>query len=126
MIAGRMRAWLAYAVAGVAATALVAAVVGVLVEENLRRTIWIAALVAYLLQVAAFALLLALREQTHFFLLGWAGGMLLRLGAVAAALYWATRAQTLPVAPLVLSLVGFVFLLLMLEPVFLRWDLRKR
>ena len=126
MIAGRMRAWLAYAVAGVVATALVAAVVGVLVDESLRRTIWIAALVAYLLQLGAFALLLALRDQTHFFLAGWAGGMLLRFGAVGAALYWATRTQALPAAPLVLSLVGFVFLLLMLEPVFLRWDLRKR
>jgi hypothetical protein len=77
------------------------------------------------LQLAAFASLLAVRDQTHLFMAGWLGGMVMRFGVVGLSLFWTTRTATLPTAPLVLSLVGFVFMLLLLEPVFLRWDLRR-
>jgi hypothetical protein len=122
---GAIKAWLAYAAAGLLATALVAFVVIALSPAQYTRAIVTAAVVAYALQLAAFAALLAVREKNHLFLAGWLGGMLLRFGVVGAMLYWSTRSATLPVMPLVLSLVGFVFMLLLLEPVFLRWDLRK-
>jgi hypothetical protein len=77
------------------------------------------------LQLAAFALLLAVREKPHLFMGGWLGGMILRFGGLGLVLYWASRTSVLPRTPLVIGLVGFVFVLLLLEPVFLRWDLRK-
>lgn len=122
---GVIKAWLAYAAAGLVATSLVAVVVIAVSPAPHTRAIVTAAVIAYVLQLAAFAALLAVREKNHLFLAGWLGGMLLRFGAVGALLYWSTRTATLPAMPLVLSLVGFVFMLLLLEPVFLRWDLRK-
>lgn len=122
---GPFRAWRAYAVVGFGVTALVTVVAALLADGATGRAIMVAAAIAYLLQLAAFAMLLAVREKAHLFMAGWLGGMLLRFGALAACLYWASRTTVLPRGPLVVSLVGFVFLLLMLEPVFLRWDLRR-
>jgi hypothetical protein len=122
---GAIKAWLAYAAAGLLATSLVAIVVIAVSPSQNSRAIMTAAVIAYVLQLGAFAALLAVREKNHLFLAGWLGGMLLRFGVVGAMLYWSTRSAALPVMPLVLSLVGFVFMLLLLEPVFLRWDLRK-
>jgi hypothetical protein len=107
------------------ATALITIVAAGLVEGGARRAIMVAASMAYVLQLAAFAMLLLVRDKAHVFMAGWLGGMVLRFGALGACLYWASRTTTLPREPLVLGLVGFVFLLLLLEPVFLRWDLRK-
>jgi hypothetical protein len=89
-----------------------------------RRAVIAGAAIAYVVQLAAFAALLAVRDKHHVFMAGWLVGMLLRFGALGACLFWATRTQALPALPLALSLAGFVFLFLMLEPVFLRWDLR--
>ena len=122
---GAIKAWLAYAAAGLLATSLVAVVVIAVSPAQNTRAVGTAAVIAYVLQLAAFAALLAVREKNHLFLAGWLGGMLLRFGAVGTILFWSTRSATMPVMPLVLSLVGFVFMLLLLEPVFLRWDLRK-
>jgi hypothetical protein len=122
---GAIKAWLAYAAAGLLATSLVAIVVIAVSPAQNTRAIITAAVIAYVLQLGAFAALLAVREKNHLFLAGWLGGMLLRFGVVGGMLYWSTRNAALPVTPLVLSLVGFVFMLLLLEPVFLRWDLRK-
>lgn len=125
MTVRRTRAWLAYAVAGLAVTAAIAAVAAALVGAEARRAIVLAAAIAYVLQLVAFALLLLVRDKTHVFMAGWLGGMLLRFGALGACLFWASRTSAVPRAPLVLGLVAFVFVLLLLEPVFLRWDLRK-
>jgi hypothetical protein len=108
-----------------AATAVITIVAAMLAGPVARRAIVLAAIIAYPLQLVAFALLLAVRDKTHVFMAGWLGGMLLRFGALGACLYWASRTTVVPRAPLVLALVGFVFLLLLLGPVFLRWDLRK-
>lgn len=118
------KAWLAYALAGLVLVVLITIVAAALVNDAFRPAIVAAAAIAYGLQLAAFALLLALRDKPHLFMAGWLGGMLLRFGALGACLFWASRTTVLPRTPLVLSLVGFVFMLLLLEPVFLRWDLR--
>ena len=122
---GRMKAWSAYAAAGLAATAVVAGLVLWLGNAEMDRAVLIAAGIAYGLQLVAFALLLLMRDSAQLFLAGWLGGMVLRFGALAACVFWASRTGTIAREPLLLSLVGFVFLLLLLEPVFLRWDLRK-
>lgn len=122
---GLVRAWTAYAATGLALVVMVTFVAAALVEATVRPAIAIAAIIGYVLQLAAFALLLALRDKPRLFIAGWLGGMLLRFGTLGVLLYWASRTAVLPRGPLVLSLVGFVFLLLLLEPVFLRWDLRR-
>jgi hypothetical protein len=120
-----LKAWVAYAGAGLAAVVLITIVAAALVEPAVRPAIMIAGGIAYALQLVAFGLLLALRDKPQLFLAGWLGGMLLRFGTLGACVFWASRTTVLPRAPLVFSLVGFVFLLLLLEPVFLRWDLRR-
>lgn len=117
-------AWLAYAAAGLVLTLVAAGVATRLVAAGDARAIWVAAAIAYGLQLIAFGLLLALRGQAHLFMAAWLGGMVLRFGALAAAAAFVSRSAALPRGPLLLGLVGFVFLLLLLEPLFLRWDLR--
>jgi hypothetical protein len=125
MRARPIKAWLAYAVAGLVVTAVITIVAAMLAAPDAGRAIVLAAAIAYALQLVAFAVLLAVRDQAHLFLTGWLGGMLLRFGALGGCLFWASRTTYVPRAPLVVSLVGFIFVLLLLEPVFLRWDLRK-
>ena len=134
MKSGLVRAWLAYAGVGMALVVVLTIVAAGLVAPALRPAILIGGAIAYVLQLAAFGLLLALRDKPQLFLAGWLGGMVLRFGALGAVLYWSSRTAVLywssrtavlASKPLALSLVGFVFLLLLLEPVFLRWDLRR-
>ncbi len=116
--------WLAYALTGLVATIVAAALASALVAADAVRAVWVAAAIAYGLQLIAFALLLALRARAEGFLAAWLGGMVLRFGALGLCAYWLSSSSTLPRAATLLSLVGFVFMLLLLEPVFLRWDLR--
>lgn len=114
-----MKAWAAYAAASgvflaVAGLALAAVVPGT------ATAIWIAAAVAYGVQLVAFAVLVAGRRTPGGFMLGWGGGMLLRLAAVAVFGIWLVRAGGYAPAPALVSLVGFVFVLVLIEPIFLR------
>jgi hypothetical protein len=120
-----LRSWIAYAVAGAVLTVVVALVVSFVGGAQISKAVWLAAAFAYVLQAAAFALLLLVRDHASLFMAGWLGGMVLRFGAVAGLAFWAARFTTFSLPALLLSLVGFVFLLLLLEPVFLRWDLRR-
>ena len=122
---GELKAWLAYAATGTVAVVLITIVAVLLADGPDGRALMVGAAIALVLQLAAFALLLAVREKPHLFMGGWLGGMILRFGGLGLVLYWASRTSVLPRTPLVIGLVGFVFVLLLLEPVFLRWDLRK-
>ncbi len=120
-----LRAWLAYSAAGAVVTCALALLVSLLGGPEIARAVWLAAAFAYGVQLLAFGLLLRMRDQPNLFLAGWLSGMVLRFGALGGIAFWASRFTTLPLAALLLSLAGFVFLLLLLEPVFLRWDLRR-
>jgi hypothetical protein len=100
--------------------ALVAGVVTQLVAPDDARGVWIAAAIACGLQLVSFPLLVMARAHANLFLAGWVGGMLLRFGALAVVAIWITRSGALPPAATLLSLAGFLFLLVLLEPVFLR------
>jgi len=115
-----VRQWLSYAAAGLGLTLLVALVATALVADLARPGLWFAAGLAYVLQLAAFALLLRVRDHPQLFLAGWAGGILLRFAAVGAAAFWLARTAAYPPAGTLLGLVGFMMLLVFLEPVFLR------
>lgn len=119
-----VRAWRAYAVCAFAVTVLVA--LGVVQVGGIAPlAVWFGAGVAYGLQLVAFGALLAVRDRVQLLFAGWLTGMVLRFGAVGISIFWLSRSAVLPRGPAVISLVGFMFLLLLLEPVFLRWDLRR-
>lgn len=120
-----MRAWRAYAVVAAGVTVAGAGLAAAFTSSAVANAVWFSAGVAYVLQMVAFAGLLYFREQAHLFLAGWLIGMALRFGALGGVAWWLSRSAALPREAAVFSLVGFVFLLLLLEPVFLRWDLRK-
>jgi hypothetical protein len=120
-----LRAWLAYALTAAVVVVVAALAISLLGGPSINRAVWLAAAFAYGLQAIAFAMLLLVRDRTELFMAGWLGGMMLRFAAVGGLAFYASRFTTLPLAALLLSLVGFVFLLLLLEPVFLRWDLRR-
>jgi hypothetical protein len=121
----RLQAWAIYAAAALVLTAVAAGVATQFVSRTEARAIWFSAALACALQLVAFAGLLWVRNQAQLFLAGWVIGMTLRFGALGGVAWWLSRSAALPRAAALLSLVGFVFLLLLLEPVFLRWDLRK-
>ncbi len=118
-----MLAW--YALAGALAVALVCAGLGlVLRPEALAAVAWMGAL-AWAVQVALFAPLLAARGRRNAFFAAWGGGTLARFVVLGVAAWWVWHSRALPLAPSLLSLVSFLFLLLLLEPVFFRMGLRS-
>jgi hypothetical protein len=113
-----------YALAAALAVVLVAGgLAPVLEAEALRAVAWMGAL-AWLVQVALFAPLLAARGRQHAFLLAWGAGTLVRFAVLAAAAWWIWRSDRLPLAASLLALAGFLFLFLLLEPLFFRMGLR--
>ncbi|HEX6940009.1 MAG TPA: hypothetical protein VF158_11405 [Longimicrobiales bacterium] len=117
-----MKAWAQYAGASLVILVGIAAAVGAMARPGVAPAVWAGAAAAYAIQLAAFAALLAVRGRPERFLVAWGGGSLLRFLLVAAMGVWVTRAPAfpLPAAPLLFSVAGFVVLLVLLEPVFLR------
>jgi hypothetical protein len=120
-----LRAWTAYSLTAAVVTVVAAVLISLVGGAGITRAVWLSAGFAFALQTVAFAMLLLVRDRTELFMAGWLGGMVLRFAAVGGLAFYASRYTTLPLAALLLSLVAFVFLLLLLEPVFLRWDLRR-
>ncbi len=119
-----LRAWTAYSLTALVVTAVAAVLISLVGGAGITKAVWLSAGFAFALQTLAFTMLLLVRDRTELFMAGWLGGMVLRFAAVGGLAFYASRYTTLPLAALLLSLVAFVFLLLLLEPVFLRWDLR--
>ncbi|MBR9988699.1 MAG: hypothetical protein KFH98_03030 [Gemmatimonadetes bacterium] len=121
-----MKAWLAYAGVGLVIVVAGAGLGTLLVSASEAGAVWFAAGLAWVLQLVAFAGLVAVRERTEWFLAGWLGGLVLRFGVVGLVAFWLSRSDVLPLAPVLLSLVVFVFVLLLMEPLFLRRGLQTR
>jgi hypothetical protein len=77
----------------------------------------ISAVLALLVQLAAFTILRRMRGQG--ILIGWGLGSLLRLGTLAVYGFVAVRALGLPTVPALLSLATFLFATMILEPLLL-------
>jgi hypothetical protein len=120
-----MKAWSAYALASFIVAVAGAGLVSAVVTPAAGNAVWFSAVVAWCVQLLTFAGLIYLRDQTHMFVAGYMGGMVLRFGALGGVAWWLSRSAALPREAVLLSLAAFVFLLLLLEPLFLRWDLRK-
>jgi hypothetical protein len=121
-----LKAWLAYAGAGLAVVLAGAGLAMPFVSGSAASAVWFSAGVAWLLQLIAFAGLIAVRERAELFLIGWLGGLVLRFGVVGLVAFWLSRSAVLPLAPVLVSLVAFVFVLLLMEPLFLRRGLQTR
>jgi hypothetical protein len=114
-----MRAFLSYGVASAVLVAALVAGVVALVESADAGAVRLAGLIAWPVQLAAFAALVRGRAGMGF-MAAWATGMALRFAAVGGAALWVTRVDGPDPASLLVSLVGFVFVLVLLEPLFLR------
>jgi hypothetical protein len=117
-------AWLPYAVLALLLAVVIGAVTWGIAPLQAARSVWFGTGVAFVAQLIAFALLVYCRRRAHLFMAGWLGGMVLRFAALGAAAVWVTRSGTLAPPATLLSLAGFLFLLLLLEPLFLRKGLR--
>jgi len=116
----------AYALAAAVLVGAGALALASLLGAGARLAVVSAAVVAYVVQVVAFGSLVWLRSRGSGFFVAWGGGMLLRFAVVLVAAYVSTRVPGLPPVPLLLSLVGFLFVLLLLEPVFFRMGKHSR
>lgn len=121
-----MRAWFSYAAASLVVLLVLAGFAAWLVSDDAAGAIWLSAAIAWLLQQASFAALVAVRGRDQLFLLGWAAGIAVRFGAVGVMAFWLARDEFVPRAPALYSLVTFVFVLLLMEPLFLRRGLQTR
>jgi hypothetical protein len=119
-----LKAWLLYAAVAAAVTLLGAGLGTLLVTPASVGAVWFSAGLAFLLQLAAFAALV--RERHELFLLGWGVGLVLRFGTVGVVAVWLSRNPVLPPRATLVSLVAFVFVLLLLEPLFLRRGVQTR
>lgn len=115
-----MKAWTEYAVAGLVLTLATAGVLMLVVAPSSHSAVWFGAAVSYAVQLAAFAVLLRVKDNPQLFMLGWIGGMVLRFVTVGLVVLVLKRTAFLPARPALLSLIGFVFVLTLMEPVFLR------
>lgn len=115
-----MKAGLWYTLAALAALVLVGALGGSMVDgPAARAAVWSGAVLGSVVQVAAFWLLFVwLMPDRHALAHGL--GMLLRFVVVAgAALVW-VPASGLDAGPVLLALVGAMFVTTLVEPVILR------
>lgn len=121
-----MRAWFAYAVVGLLVVLVAGIVATLVVAPSAVAGVWFAAGLAYVLQLVAFGVLVAVRGQHSLFMVGWLAGLVLRFLGVGVVAFWLLRDPVFPREPTLVSLVAFVFVLLLLEPAFLRRGLQTR
>lgn len=115
-----------YALTAALLVVLVAGLLGLVLHADAVRAVAWMGVLAWGVQVALFAPLFAARGRKNAFLAAWGGGTLVRFAVLGVAAWWVWRDGSLPLAPALLALAGFLFLFLMLEPVFFRMGLRTR
>ena len=115
-----MRALGRYALAGLLMIAAAVAALFPFLDDEGRMGVLLAAGVAYPVQVAAFGLLLRARGEPSRFFIWWGVGVAVRFGVVIIVGLVALRIGSLGAEALLLSLAGFFFGLLLIEPVFLK------
>lgn len=114
----RALAWFAAVAAGV--ILLLVIVLGFLpLDASVQHAIRVSAAVAFGVQVLVFAAVVGLRGAMSV-VGAWGLGVLLRFVALAAYAVIAVKVMALPAAPALLSLVAFLFLTTLVEPILLR------
>ena len=109
-----------YALTALLVVGLVGAALSVVLDDAGRKGVILAALIAYPIQVMAFGVLLRARGEPTRFMVWWGVGVALRVLVVVAVGFASSRLASVGPTALLLSLVGFFFVLLLMEPAFLR------
>ena len=115
-----MRALGRYALTGLLMITVATAALFPFLDDEGRRGVLLAAAVAYPVQVAAFGLMLRARRDPSRFFVWWGAGVVVRIGVVIVIGLVALRIESLGAEAILLSLAGFFFGLLMIEPAFLK------
>lgn len=115
-----MRALGRYALIGLLMIAVAVVALFPFLDDGGRTGILVAAAVAYPVQVVAFGLLLRVRGDPSRFFVWWGAGVAVRVGVVIIIGLVALRIESLGAEVLLLSVAGFFFGLLLIEPVFLK------
>jgi len=120
-----VKAFLWYAGVALAVVLLVVLGAQLLARPPVSGAIAFSAGLAYLLQLGAFGALLRFRGNANLFTAAWAGGMALRFMVLGAMAFWLSRSDAMPLEAALVSLVGVMFVLVLLEGLFLRWETRS-
>lgn len=123
-IADRLRRFGWYALFSAVVAAGLAAGVGAL--SGVWILSWLAAGVAYGVQLVAFLVLVLVYGRGRPFVLGWVLGTVIRFGALLGLVAWVVLAGSEHPALLLLTLVGVLVVLVLIEPLFLRQRREKR
>ena len=115
-----MRALVRYALAGLLMIAIAVAALFPFLDDEGRMGILLAAGIAYPVQLVAFGLLLWARGEPSRFFKWWGVGVAGRISVVIIVGLVALRIESLGAEALLLSLAGFFFGLLLIEPAFLK------
>ena len=104
-------------------------VLWMLLDDSERVGVILAAFIAYPVQGFSFWLLLRARGEPTQFVFYWGIGIMLRVLTVITVGLVSWKFELMEPAALLLTLVGFFFVLLLMEPAFLKLDsndLRKK
>ncbi|MEX2531260.1 MAG: hypothetical protein WD960_10850 [Gemmatimonadota bacterium] len=118
--------WVRYAALATAVTLCLTAVVWVATAPETRSGVLLAGAIALPLQLLVFAAMVVPRKGSPAFLGMWVGGTFVRLLAVGGVAWLATAREAVHAGVTLLSLVGLLFVLLLLEPWMLRETSRDR
>lgn len=113
-----MRGLALYAVSCVVAVALMGAIAWALVSPSAREALLVSAGLAVVVQVLAFTVARLLQPRN--LMLGWGLGSLLRLVVLVVYAILVAKVRPAALAPALLSLVAFLFVTTVFEPVFLK------
>ena len=117
-----MTSLIRYALTALGVVGVGVTVLAVLLNDEGRSGVVLAGLIAYPVQVSAVWLLLRAKDRPSRFIVWWGAGIALRVAVVAAVGIASSRLASVEPVALILSLVGFFFVLLLMEPVFLKAD----
>lgn len=115
-----MVAGIRYAVVSAVVLLFLALLVAGLAPGAQPAAVWLAAGVAWIVQLLAFTALMFGRRQPAGFVVGWGGGIALRFAALAGMAIWVTVSDAHHPETALLSLIAFMMVLALIEPLFLR------
>ena len=117
-----MKRWLRYMAVSAGVAGLVGALIVLVFGREMVTPVLVAAGIGLVVQALAAVLLFGntVGADPSRFMVGWAGGALLRMMAVVATGLWLTQEDAVADAPALLSLVTFLFVLTLIEPLFLK------
>lgn len=117
-----MKRWLRYMAVSAGVAAVLGGLIVLIFGRDVLTPVLVAAGIGLVVQALAAVLLFggAGAADPSRFMVGWAGGALLRMMAVVATGLWLTREEAVADAPALLSLVTFLFVLTLIEPLFLK------